>query len=76
MGAVGIESSLKAKHALVPVMMGAAAAQRFTCLVLLPSQRSLTWLWSDGAAQDFWARCYRLRLRLRMPYSSVCDVEY
>ena len=39
-GAAGIECSLKAKHALVPVMMGAADAQRFTRLVLLPSQRS------------------------------------
>eukprot|EP00964_Phaeocystis_antarctica_P079299 scaffold49390_cov46-Phaeocystis_antarctica.AAC.1 len=27
------------------------------------------------ADQDLWARCYRLRLRLRMPYSSVCVVE-
>jgi len=31
-GAVGIECSLKAKHALAQVMMGAAAAQRFTFL--------------------------------------------
>ena len=29
-GAAGIECSLKAKHALVPVMLGAADAQRFT----------------------------------------------
>eukprot|EP00964_Phaeocystis_antarctica_P101468 scaffold66933_cov66-Phaeocystis_antarctica.AAC.1 len=27
------------------------------------------------ADQDLWARCYRLRLRLRMPYSSVRVVE-
>ena len=31
-GAVGIECSLKAKHALAQVVMGAAAAQRFTFL--------------------------------------------
>ena len=31
-GAVGIKFSLKAKHALAQVMMGAAAAQRFTFL--------------------------------------------
>ena len=31
-GAVGIECSLKAKHTLAQVVMGAAAAQRFTPL--------------------------------------------
>ena len=31
-GAAGIECSLKAKHALAQVVMGAAAAQRFTPL--------------------------------------------
>ena len=39
-GAVGIECSLKAKHALAQVMMGAAAAQRFTFLDSLRNKRS------------------------------------
>ena len=39
-GAVGIEFSLKAKHALAQVMMGAAAAQRFTFLNSLTKRRS------------------------------------
>ena len=38
-GAVGIEFLLKAKHALVLVMMGAAAAQRFTFLESLSKKR-------------------------------------
>ena len=68
--------SIKAKHALVPVMMGGAAAQRFTLLVFLPSQRSRKpGLVRRRADQDLWARFYRLRLRLRKPYSSVCVVE-
>ena len=39
-GAVGIKFSLKAKHALAQVMMGAAAAQRFTFLDSLSKERS------------------------------------
>ena len=39
-GAVGIEFSLKAKHALVLVMMGASAAQIFTFLESLSKKRS------------------------------------
>ena len=39
-GAAGIEFSLKSKHALVLVMMGAAAAQRFTFLDSLSKNRS------------------------------------
>ena len=37
---MGIELSLKAKHALVLVMMGAAAAQIFTFLESLSKKRS------------------------------------
>ena len=39
-GAVGIEFLLKAKHALVLVMMGASAAQIFTFLESLSKKRS------------------------------------
>ena len=39
-GAAGIEFPLKAKHALAQVMMGAAAAQRFTFLESLAKRRS------------------------------------
>ena len=39
-GAAGIEFPLKAKHALAQVMMGAAAAQRFTFLDSLSKTRS------------------------------------
>ena len=39
-GGVGIEFSLKAKHALAQVMMGAAAAQVFTLLDSLSKKRS------------------------------------
>ena len=39
-GAVGIEASLKSKHALVLVMMGTAAAQIFTFLESLSKKRS------------------------------------
>ena len=39
-GAAGVELPLKAKHALAQVMMGAAAAQRFTFLDSLSKTRS------------------------------------
>ena len=39
-GAVGIEFSLKAKHALAQVVIGAAAAQMFTLLDSLSKKRS------------------------------------
>ena len=39
-GAAGIECSLKAKHVLVPVMVGAAAVQRFSLSSVLSSSRS------------------------------------
>ena len=39
-GAVGIKFSLKAKHTLVLVMMGASAAQIFTFLESLSKKRS------------------------------------
>ena len=39
-GAAVIECSLKAKHVLVPVMIGAAAAQRFSLSSVLSSSRS------------------------------------
>ena len=39
-GAAGVELPLKAKHALAQVMMGAAAAQRFTFLESLAKRRS------------------------------------
>ena len=39
-GAVGIECPLKAKHVLVPVMVGAAAVQRFSLSSVLSSSRS------------------------------------
>ena len=39
-GAAGIECSLKAKHVLVPVMVGAAAVQRFSMSSVLSSSRS------------------------------------
>ena len=39
-GAAGIEFPLKAKHALAQVMMGAAAAQKFTFLDSLRNERS------------------------------------
>ena len=39
-GAAGIEFPLKVKHALAQVMMGAAAAQRFTFLDSLRNKRS------------------------------------
>ena len=39
-GAVGIECSLNAKHALAQVVMGAAAAQIFTLLDSLSKNRS------------------------------------
>ena len=38
-GAAGFELPLKAKHALVPVMLGAADAQRFTFDNSLSSRR-------------------------------------
>jgi len=48
-GAAGIERSLKAKHALVPVMMGAAAAQSYTFSTSTFSVRSFDQLGSDDA---------------------------
>jgi hypothetical protein len=39
-GAAGIEFPLKAKHVLVPVIVGDAAAQRFTFLDSLRNERS------------------------------------
>ena len=39
-GAVGIECSLNAKHALAQVVIGAAAAQMFTLLDSLSKKRS------------------------------------
>ena len=39
-GAAGIEFPLKVKHALAQVMMGAAAAQKFTFLDSLRNERS------------------------------------
>ena len=62
---------------LTQLVMGAAAAQRFTF-----SESSLLSLFESlvnpallrrRADQDLWARCSRVRLRLRMPYSSVCS---
>ena len=48
-GAAGVGLPLKAKHALAQVMMGDAAAQRFTFLDLLAKRRSRTLLCSYGA---------------------------
>jgi hypothetical protein len=48
-GAAGIERPLKAKHALVPAMMGAAAAQSYTFSTSTFSGRSFDQLGSDDA---------------------------
>ena len=48
-GAAGVELLLKAKHALAQVMMGDAAAQRFTFLDSLAKRRSRSLLCSYGA---------------------------
>ena len=48
-GAAGIEFPLKAKHVLVPVIMGDAAAQRFTFSTSTFSSRSFDQLGSDDA---------------------------
>ena len=48
-GAAGIERPLKAKHALVPVMMGAAAAQNYTFSTSTFSGRSFDQLGSNDA---------------------------
>ena len=48
-GAAGVELPLKAKHALAQVMMGTAAAQRFTFLNSLTKRRSRNMRCSDGA---------------------------
>ena len=68
-GLRGPSDDLKAKYLLVPVMMEAAAAQRFTLSATLSSYfESLVHLalLRRRAGQDLWAQCYRLRLRLRM----------
>ena len=64
---------LKAKYLLAPVMMEAAAAQRFTFSTTSSSSRSLSLLCS--AVLQLLARSYRLRLQLRMPYCSLCVVR-
>jgi hypothetical protein len=48
-GAAGIEFPLKAKHVLVPVIVGDAAAQRFTFSTSTFSGRSFDQLGSDDA---------------------------
>jgi hypothetical protein len=48
-GAAGIEFPLKAKHVLVPVIVGDAAAQRFTFSTSTLSSRSFDQLGSDDA---------------------------
>ena len=63
---------LKAKYLLAPVMMEAAAAQRFTLSATLSSYfESLVHLalLRRRAGQDLWAQCYRLRLHLRMRFA-------
>jgi hypothetical protein len=55
-GAAGIEFPLKAKHVLVPVIVGDAAAQRFTFSTSTLSGRSFDQLGSDDAWSEIFGQ--------------------
>jgi hypothetical protein len=55
-GAAGIEFPLKAKHVLVPVIVGDAAAQRFTFSTSTFSGRSFDQLGSDDAWSEIFGQ--------------------